>query len=68
MAEKKYFPIAEAAKQLEISERTLRNFLPELKHGEHYQDRRKKGGRKAKYFVNIEAVVTYWNTKPERRK
>lgn len=68
MAEKKYFAIAEAAKELGISERTLRNYLPELKHGEHYQDRRKKGARKAKYFVNIEALEKYWSINPERRK
>jgi hypothetical protein len=68
MAEKKYFAIAEAAKMLEISEYTLRQYIPELQHGKHYQDRRKKGARKSKFFLNVEAITEYWNTQPERRK
>jgi hypothetical protein len=68
MAEKKYFTIAEAAKMLQVSQRVLKNYIPELKHGKHYQDRRKRGARKANLFFNVEAILEYWNTQPELRK
>lgn len=68
MPEKKYFAIAEAAEMLQVSQRTLKKYIPELKHGKHYQDRRKKGARKAQYFFNIEEIICYWNANPAQRK
>lgn len=68
MAEKKYFPLSEAAEKLDISPRTLKTYIPELKSGKHYQDRRKAGARKSQYFFNIEAIIEYWNTNPASRR
>ena len=68
MAEKKYFPLGEAAEMLQVTKRVLKRYIPELKHGVHYQDRRKKGDRKAQYFFNVDAIVEYWNTKPAIRE
>jgi hypothetical protein len=68
MAEKKYFPVAEAAQILQISPRNLKAYIPELKSGKHYQDRRRAGARKAKYFFNTEAILEYWNTIAASRK
>lgn len=66
--EKKYFPMGEALQILGVCRGTLRKYLKEFKHGVHYQDRRKKGGRKAKLFFNIQAIIEYWETPPEKRK
>ncbi len=66
--DKKYYPIAEAAAILGISARTLKNYLPELSHGQHYQDRRRKGARKGSYFFSPDAITQYWDKRPERRK
>jgi predicted transcriptional regulator len=67
MAEKKYFPVAEAAEMLGKTERDLRAYLPELQHGKHYQDRRKKGKRKNDIFINVQALEEYWDIPPELR-
>lgn len=67
MPEKKYLPTGEALQILGISRETLRKYLKEFKHGVHYQDRRKRGGRKSKLFWNIEAIQIYWDIPPEKR-
>ncbi|TYQ24111.1 hypothetical protein PseudUWO311_20225 [Pseudanabaena sp. UWO311] len=64
----KYLPTAAAAEALGLSSgKALIGYLSELKQGVHYQDRRKAGARKAKYFFNVEAIRNYWDKPPERR-
>jgi hypothetical protein len=67
MSQKKYFSTGEAVEILGISRENLRKYLKEFKHGIHYQDRRKHGGKSAKLFWNIEAIQEYWNNPPEKR-
>jgi len=64
----KYLPTAAAAEDLGLANgKALLGYLKELKQGTHYQDRRKVGARKAKYFFNTEAIRIYWDKPPERR-
>lgn len=45
----------------------LKSWLPYLKHGIDYIDKRLPTGRKAKYEWNIEAIARYWKLLPEQR-
>ncbi|CAN1212886.1 Helix-turn-helix domain-containing protein [Tumidithrix helvetica PCC 7403] len=64
----KYLPTIAAAEALGLSSgKALLGYLSELKQGVHYQDRRKVGARKAKYFFNVDAIRSYWDKPPERR-
>ena len=67
MSDKKYFPTGEALQLLGVCRGTLTKYMKELKHGVHYQDRRKKGDRKAKIYWNVDAIKQYWDAAPERR-
>jgi len=63
-----YLPTAIAASELGLSNsKALLGYVGELKQGIHYQDRRKIGARKAKYFFNVDAIRKYWDKPPERR-
>ena len=65
--EKKYFPMGETLQILGVCRTTLRAYLKEFKHGVHYIDRRRKGGRKSKLYFNVEAIQKYWEIAPEKR-
>ncbi|MDX2255552.1 MAG: hypothetical protein NW214_08565 [Pseudanabaenaceae cyanobacterium bins.39] len=67
MAERKYLSMGEALQILGVCRTTLRAYLKEFKHGIHYIDRRRRGGRKAKLYFNIKAIQEYWELPPEKR-
>jgi len=45
----------------------LKSWLPYLKHGQDYVDKRKPNARKASYWWNVQAIIAKWKLLPEQR-
>lgn len=45
----------------------LKSWLPYLKHGQDFIDKRLPNSRKAKYEWNVKAIIEKWKLLPEQR-
>lgn len=60
--------IAELQKEFpSTNAKELKAWLPYLKHGTDYVDKRKPDARKASYWWNVKAIVEKWKLLPEQR-